>query len=378
MGAPAPTKLFLEIARGKPHPALGFATSIGVYLVHIKLPIYFFAKAVGLFALCRMLTKSRIRILGYHGACLGDESSYNPILFLSSKSFKQRVEWLLKKRFNVISLEHAVGALDGATDLGRLPTVITFDDGWHSTAERLIPVLAGAGLPSTLYLHTSHFEEDWPVLAVTVNYMIWKANRRSIHVQGLGADLDGDYDLAVIEDRESFHKRSCQWAVGPDRTRESVIGRIHQLAGSMGLGVDDLGLETRRFDYMSRNELLQLTELGCAVELHGHQHHYPVGDPEAFAADLIACRRVIVKLGLPMPQHYCYPSGSFDSAAAETLKRLEVQSATTCIPGLVSLAGNDVRRYFLPRFLDAEHISMLTFEAELSGFADLLRRAVGR
>jgi len=81
---------------------------------------------------------------------------------------------------------------------------------------------------------------------------------------------------------------------------------------------------------------------------------------------------------LSLPQHYCYPSGSFDSAAAETLKRLEVQSATTCIPGLVRLADDDVRRYFLPRFLDAEHISMLTFEAELSGFADLLRHAVGR
>jgi peptidoglycan/xylan/chitin deacetylase (PgdA/CDA1 family) len=346
--------------------------------VRIKLSIYFFAKVVGLFALCRMLTKSRIRILGYHGACLDDESNYNPILFLSAKTFRRRIDWLVKKGFNVIPLQHAVDGLAGTADVGRLPTVITFDDGWHSTGERLVPVLAEAGLPSTLYLHTSHFEEDWPVLTVTVNYMIWKSNRQSIHVHGLGADVDGSYDLAETADRESFHRKSCQWLVGSDATRERVIERIHQLANSMELDVHDLGLETRRFDYMSRDELLQLTELGCAVEMHGHQHHYPTGDPEAFAADLTACRKVIMKLGLSLPQHYCYPSGSFDSAAAETLKRLEVQSATTCIPGLVRLADDDVRRYFLPRFLDAEHISMLTFEAELSGFADLLRHAVGR
>lgn len=347
-------------------------------IVHIKLLTYFFARAVGLFALCRLLTRSRIRILGYHGACLGDESDYNPVLFLSAATFRRRIDWLLKKGFNVIPLGQAVDTFAGLADVGQLPTVITFDDGWHSTAGRLIPVLAEVGLPSTLYLHTSHFEEDWPVLAVTVNYMIWRSNRQSIHVQGLGAAVDGNYDLAETADRASFHEKSCQWLAGPDATRDSVIARIHQLAKPLGLDVDDLALETRRFDYLSRDELLQLAELGCAVELHGHQHHYPVGDPEAFAADLIACSKVIVELGLPRPRHYCYPSGSFDGAAAETLKRLDVQSATTCIPGLVSLADDDVRRYFLPRFLDAEHINMLTFEAELSGFADLLRRAVGR
>lgn len=344
----------------------------------IKPTIYFLAKAVGLFALCRLLTRSRLRILGYHGASLGDESSYNPVLFLSAETFRRRMDWLLQKGFNVISLDHAVDGLIGKADAGRFPTVITFDDGWYSTAARMVPVLAEKRLPSTLYLHTSHFENDWPVLTVTVNYMLWKAGLKSIHVHEVSEDVDGNYDLAELADRVSLHAKGCAWLMGGDTTRESVIRRIHQLAKAMGLGVDDLDLATRRFDYMSRDEILQLAEQGCAVELHGHQHHYPVGDPAAFAADLIACRKVIIGLGLPTPKHYCYPSGSFDSAAGETLKQLHVKSATTCIPGLVSLPDNELRRYFLPRFLDAEHISMLTFEAELSGFADLLRHAAGR
>ena len=344
----------------------------------IKSIIYFAARAAGLFALCRLMTRSRVRILGYHGASLGDESRYNPVLFISAETFRRRVQWLLKKGFNIVSLELAVNALSGKTDLGRLPTVMTFDDGWYSTAAHLVPVLAESTLPCTLYLHTSHFENDWPVIAVTVNYMIWKAGRTAIQVHGVDTDVNGKYDLAENADRVSFHEKSCKWLAGSPATREIVIGRVHQLAKPMGLAIDDLDLDTRRFDYMSRDEVLQLAEQGCAVELHGHQHHYPVGDPVAFAEDLIACRKVIAGLGLPMPQHYCYPSGSFDKGAAETLNQLDVKSATTCIPGLVSVPDDASRRYFLPRFLDAEHISMLTFEAELSGFADLLRRAAGR
>ena len=301
--------------------------------MNIKLSIYFAARAAGLFALCRLLTRSRIRILGYHGASLGDESNYNPFLFLSAETFERRIGWLRKKKFNVISLKHAVEALDGTIDAGRLPTVITFDDGWHSTATDLIPILAKKGLPSTLYLHTSHFEEDWPVLAVTVNYMMWKSNRPSIEVKGLGAAIDGKYQLAEPAVREVFHQKVHHWLVSPSATRESVIDRLHRLAKSMGLEVDGLALETRRFDYMSRDGLLQLPELGCAVELHGHQHRYPVGDPETFAADLTACREAILKLGLPEPRHYCYPSGNFDSAAGVTLDALGVRSATTCVPG---------------------------------------------
>lgn len=347
--------------------------------MNIKLLIYFTAKAVGLFALCRLLTRSRIRILGYHGSCVGDEGAFNPYLFLSPETFKRRIHWLLEKGFTVIPLERAVGALDGAVaDTGKLPTVITFDDGWRSTAKQLIPVLAERGLASTLYLSTNDFRKGWPVLAVTLNYMIWKSPRRQIKIDGLDERIDGSYAFDEAADKGSFVARSQQWLAQHPATRESVIERIHRLAGQMGLGEDDLALETRRFDYMSREELLEVAKLGCAVELHGHEHCYPKGEPEAFAADLVACREAIVALALPEPRHYCYPSGNFDDAAGKILEALGVQSATTCVPGLVSIATGGAGRYALPRFLDSESTSMLVFEAELSGFAGLLRSAVGR
>lgn len=346
--------------------------------MQIKLVVYGIAKATGLFALCRVFTRSRIRILGYHGASLGDEVAYNPYLFLSSATFRRRIEWLQKKGFTVIPLDHAVSILDGRAGTGKLPTVITFDDGWHSTATELIPVLAEHGMPSTLYLSTNDYLRGWPVLAVVVNYMIWKSGLLQIEIEGIGEPIDGSYRFGEPAARNLFVRRSQQWLATPPATRGSVIERIHRLAEVMGLHERDLALATRRFDYLSNDELHELVGRGCSVEMHGHEHRYPMGESGVFAEDLAACREAIVDLGLPKPRHYCYPSGNFDDVAATVLDRFGARSATTCIPGLISCMNGNARRYFLPRFLDSEHIDMLVFEAEMSGFADLLRRAAGR
>lgn len=347
--------------------------------MRVKLMVYLVARALGLFALCRFLTRSRVRILGYHGASVGDEGLYNPFLFISIATFRRRIRWLRRKGFSVIPLEQAVDALDPcARDIGRLPTVITFDDGWHSTARQLVPALAENHLPSTLYLSTNDFQRGLPVLAVAINYMIWKSTKRRLLVEGLGEAIDGNYLLDEPGDRSSFVRKNQQWLSDPSATRKDVISRIHRLAEAMGLDQDELALETRRFDYVSRDELLELAKQGCMVEMHGHEHRYPKGQPQVFAADLAACRKAIVELGLPEPHHYCYPSGNFDDGAAAVLERLGVRSATTCIPALISRANDHAKRYALPRFLDGEHISALDFEAEMSGFAYLLRRGLGR
>lgn len=346
--------------------------------MQIKLLVYGIAKTFGLFALCRVLTRFRIRILGYHGASLGDELDYNPCLYVSAGTFRRRIHWLQKKGFTVIPLELAANALDGGVDAGRLPTVITFDDGWHSTATELVPILAEQGLPSTLYLSTDDFLRGWPILAVVVNYMIWKSALRQVEIRNLGEPIDGDHRLDEPRARNLFVRRSHRWLTAQPATRSSVIERIHRLVESMGLRVSDMALETRRFDYLSNDELRELARCGCAVEMHGHEHRYPKGDPEVFAEDLAACCDAIVQFGLPKPRHYCYPSGNFDDAAATVLERFGVHSATTCIPGLISRANGNAQRHALPRFLDGEHIDMLVFEAEMSGFADLLRHAMGR
>ncbi len=342
----------------------------------IKLGIYFVARLAGVFALCRHLTRSHLRILGYHGASVGDEDRFNPFLFLPPRIFRRRVAWLLAKGFTVVPLQQAVESLHRPGALGRLPTVITFDDGWQSTADRLIPVLADRGLPSTLYLSTGDFLQGFPIPAVVLRYLLWTSGRDEVDMGEAGTPVDGRHALADPEGARRFVDRAVRW-LEQSSDRDGMVAKLDRLARALGVDPAGLDLASRRFDYLSHDDLPQLAARGCTVELHGHRHRYPRGEPDVFAADLAACRDAIRDLGLPEPRHYCYPSGNFDRAAAATLERLGLESATTCVPEWVR-AAHGASRYFLPRLLDSGDMHMLEFEAELSGFAPWLRRITGR
>lgn len=341
---------------------------------HIKSAILYTARALGVFWLCRGITRSQHRILCYHGGAIGDEGSYNPKLFFSRKTFQQRVRWMQAKGFRFATLDELA---HGDKPLQPLTTVITFDDGWHSTASELIPVLGASRIPSTLYLCTSHFADNAPVLAVTIRYILWRSKLAQVVLSGYGAGIDGVHVLNGKTAREQLAQKVIG-SLEPLRNDERRLSEtIEQFAAAMGVSSADLQLASRRFQYMSADDLRALPAQQCAVELHGHVHRYPKNDPVAFEHDLRQCLEVIDQAGLPRPRHYCYPSGNADSGAAGVLSKLGVASGTLCTPGLVSRV-DDSNRYYLPRFLDGGNVSMLEFEAEMSGFTNIVRRLARR
>jgi hypothetical protein len=106
-------------------------------------------------------------------------------------------------------------------------------------------------------------------------------------------------------------------------------------------------------------------------------HKYVPGQGARNRANIEQCRDVIEAAGLPRPTHYCYPSGAFDAGAPAVMQAAGVATATTCLPGLVKLRDRDTR-FFLPRFLDGGDVSMIEFEAEMSGVLQLLRTLTRR
>lgn len=342
----------------------------------IKILILYTARCVGLFALCRRLTARSIRILCYHGGCRGDENQYNPTLFCTAAHLASRLDWLKTKGYSVVSLDEAAAMAHSDIGRPRLPTTITFDDGWYTTASELMPVLAARGLPSTLYLCTSHYLEGWSVPAVTVRYLLWKSSLDRVALRGFGA-ADGEHPIATVAQRDAAADAIVGELKRLATTRDAMHALMEQLAVAVQVPSEALNLAARRFEYMNETELHALIKQQCSIELHGHIHRYPAGKPDAFVADVTLCRETIMGMGLPQPHHYCYPSGKYDVRAAQILHGMDVHTATTCLPGLVDKA-DDKSSYYLPRILDGERVSMLQFQAEMSGFTDLVRTTLQR
>src|SRR5262249_62039426 len=106
----------------------------------------------------------------------------------------------------------------------------------------------------------------------------------------------------------------------------------------------------------------------------GRPHPHRLRSPAARAlarGELADTRAVLEPIAGRALRHFCYPSGYFRPSHLPWLEEAQVESATTCEPGM-NRRGDSLLT--LRRFLDGTTTSQVEFEAELSGFSELLRR----
>jgi peptidoglycan/xylan/chitin deacetylase (PgdA/CDA1 family) len=334
--------------------------------------LLYLARGLGLFALAKVLTAGRLRILCYHGAALDDEFEFQPMLFMRAATFAMRLDHLLSARYPVLSLDEALERL-GERTLPRAAVVITIDDGWYGTLREMAPALAHRGLPATLYLATYYVEKQTQVFNVAAAYALWKARSGTLDLGRIDPALEGHFDLSDLKRRSLALERLRTLADGLDSAggRQDLLERLYRV-----LGLDFERVRTQRmFTFMSPGEAATLPSQGVELQLHTHRHRFPSRDPEALADEIHANRAVLGKVAVGPFRHLCYPSGEYDRRAFPQLDALGIISATTTLPGMND-AGTP--RFELRRFLDSERCSAIRFEAEVSGFLDLLRAALGR
>ena len=325
-------------------------------------------KWLGLFWVARRLTGRKLRILCYHGFNSADEVRFRPGLFIKPSTFRRRLEHLARKRFPVLPLGEALKRLQRG-NLPRLATVITIDDGFHNVHAMALPLLESHAFPATVYVTSYYCQHPNPVFRLAVQYMFWKTVRSRISLDGLGVDglRPGVFERAGDLDE-------AMWAI--IRHGETACDEPGRLALSQALaerlGVDyDRIRQSRILSLKTPEELGRLGDSGIDCELHTHRHRFP--DDEAEATREIAENRAVLKDFASGPlEHFCYPGGVWSERQWPWLDAAGVRSAVTCQIGLNDAATPP---YALRRFLDAEDVSQIEFEAEMAGYLELLRKA---
>jgi peptidoglycan/xylan/chitin deacetylase (PgdA/CDA1 family) len=330
-------------------------------------------KGLGLFRLARRLTRQDLRILCYHGFVLDDEDAFRESLFVSREFLDRRMRHLQEQGCCVLPLDEAIERLRAGT-LPRHAVTITIDDGFYSVHAVAREVLARYGFPSTLYLTSYYFQKGTPIFQLAVDYMCWKSPRSTADLSGLGVPAlarAARFDLTPAGRAEASARI---FAYGSNALDEA--GRV-ELSRRLGerLGVDYERIrESRILSLVSPGEARELEASGMAIELHTHRHAFP--DNAAAALAEVGQNRAAVEpvIGRRM-HHFCYPSGKWSHTHRPVLEQSDVASATTCHAGLARKGTNMLA---LPRILDDNRVTQIEFEAEVSGFTDLLRRLRGR
>lgn len=334
----------------------------------LKIATYHVCRALGLFRLTSRMQSGKLLILCYHGFELEDETGFRPQLFISEARFRRRLELLAEYGINVLPLS------EGLTRLyeNRLPAhsaVITIDDGFASVHSVAMPLLKRHSLPSTLYVSTYYVTKGTPIFGLAVQYLFWKTKKREIDLGTLRGLDGGRVDISDEAARTALIARCIEHGETglTEPERQALLADLGQL-----LDVDYAAIaSSRKLSLASAAELEELQANGVDIQLHTHRHNFPQADRDAAAREIRENREVLNAVRPGEYVHFCYPSGQWRREHWPWLEAAGVVSATTCDVGLNDSTSP---RYALGRFLDGENISEIEFRAEISGFAETIRR----
>jgi len=334
----------------------------------IKDFVLFLGKSLGLFAIIRNTRLQGLRILCYHGIASSgtDESKFRRKIYANTETFARRLNWLARKKYNVLDLSQALELLEKKR-LPRRAVVITFDEGFYSFYQTAFGLLREQLYPATVYVTSYYVAKQNPVFRLVVQYMLWKTTRTQFDLSEVDQHLSGEYVCRTEKERDDLAWEIFRFA----ETRLDEEQRV-ELARRLGqyLSVDYDQIVRRRFLHlMTPEQIREMHDAGVDIQLHTHRHQFPLKEERA-RREIIDNRTALAEVVDRPMVHLAYPSGLWSEAAFEWLKAIGVQSAATCEVG-PNLPGTS--RFSLRRFIDSENISQLEFEAELSGVADLLR-----
>ena len=250
-------------------------------------------------------------------------------------------------------------------------TIITFDDGWHYTFSKILPIARDLRIPFTIYITSYYASINTSVLNVLIRYIAWKRRGSVVDLRNYIPNSKTDSSLQT-SDFTTYLDRVLAYVEGLPSLSERICAAVN-FADCLGFDGRTI-LNNPAFRLMNAEEIQMAATQGTDIQLHTHRHRFPGSDVSALVDEITQNRNFLEPLVGRRLNHLCYPSGEYYPHMFETLSELGIESAATCQPGLVSPETNLLA---LPRFLDGENIAPIEFEAEMSGALEIFRNIRG-
>lgn len=254
----------------------------------LKMAVARAGAATGLWSVRRSMTRSKFRIVTYHGVDERDDPVLNVDRLQTPPALFSRQIESMARAFRIVSLHEAVEQLRNTGAWPDRGLAITFDDGYRNNLEVAAPILRRAGVPATFFV-TAGFVEGrstpW-----------WYALRSQI-----AANAKSEAAERVISEEARLRPMS-----EAERSRALC---------EMGVDVH----AACPYPFMTSGECGKLLKMGFDIQGHGDTHASMGGESATRVAEEIrASAEFIRKLGhAPWALAYPYGHEPADSVAAQ-------------------------------------------------------------
>lgn len=268
-----------------------------------------------------------VNIIAYHRVVADIEKAEKDAIYglvVSAATFRRHCE-ILRKSFDVVSLETAAYFLDGMRNVSRPLAVITFDDGYLDFYEQAFPVLNEFGLPATVFLPTEYIGGHKPLAHDRIYWLVKQAIEKSVPLtnalikagiaKNLAATLGSETDILKLSDSIVYL---------PNELREAVI---FQLEHALGNQFEDYPREYQLLDW---EMICEMSRKGISFGGHTANHVVlPLEDESAMEKELVESKKTLEsKLGKKVIT-FAYPNGEYNTQTKQLLARAGYKIAVT-------------------------------------------------
>ena len=267
----------------------------------------------------------------------------------------------LRRRYDFVGIDEMVEVLQAGKTRARRFLVVTFDDGYRDVHLMARPILAGLGVPFTLYL-TSGFPDrtviPWPQM---LERLLLSRPRLELDLGNGGLELK--LDTPALRGK-AFAEISARFA--------AAGGEDAALAGKV-FGADEIARGQREL-YLSWTEVAELAASpGVTLGAHSvlHRNLLRLSDEQAEWEMAESRRRIEEELGRRV-HHFAYPFGARAHAGPREFQLARKLGFTSAVTTRVANLHLENSRHLqaLPRIYGS---TIAEVELQLSGAVSALR-----
>jgi peptidoglycan/xylan/chitin deacetylase (PgdA/CDA1 family) len=281
-------------------------------------------------------TPGSINILAYHRVVEDIRKAEREAIYgivISADTFRRHCE-MLKKTFDVVSLNTAAHFLESRRQVARPAAVITFDDGYVDSYEVAFPILNELGLPATVFVPTAHIGTDKPLAHDRIYWLLKNGLRNS------GAIKKAIRNVGVTKIRdEQIHPANLlgltdELVYLPHELRESLIAELESSVGS------DATEYPAEYRLMNWEMVQEMDRKGVSIGSHTANHVVlPLEDKETVYSELADSRSDLERHLGRRNFSFAYPNGEYSAnvknAVAAAGYSIAVTTQTTVnMPGV--------------------------------------------